>query len=106
MERFYQLIEGEHWRFADAMLTPRFRAALGAAGIRARYENLAGIDVTLQQTGPSAVVAQLGATMRNGRARHVRYVETVRLSSTGGEWAIDAIARRDVSPGTLPATSR
>ena len=106
MERFYQLIEGEHWRFADAMLTPRFRAALGAAGIRARYESLAGIDVTLQEMGPATVVAQLGGTMRNDSARRVRYIETVRLSSAGGQWAIDAIARRDVSLGRLPATSR
>ena len=100
MERFYQLIEGEHWEFADAMLTPGFHTILGMDGVRPRYQDLADIDVTLQQTGASTVVAHLTAKQRGDPSRIVHVVEIVRLFDADGQWAIDSIARRDVSPGT------
>jgi hypothetical protein len=52
------------------------------------------------------VVAHLTASDRNDPARRVSYIETTRLFYTEGQWAIDSIARRDLSPGTHPATSR
>jgi hypothetical protein len=106
MERFYQQIEGEHWAFADGMLTPGFHTILGLDGIRERYKGLADLDVTLQQTGSSTVVAHLTAKDRNDPARRVSFVETTRLFYADGQWAIDSIARRELSPGTRPAAPR
>ncbi|HYW54429.1 MAG TPA: hypothetical protein VFF00_02485 [Candidatus Elarobacter sp.] len=100
MERFYQQVEGGHWRFADAMLSPRLRAQLGENGLRSRYETIANLDVTLRQENARTVVASLTGAERAGPSRTVRFEETVSLVWDGEQWAIDAIARRPLSPGT------
>jgi len=94
MERFYQLVEGEHWQFADLMLTPDFHTTLGMDGVRERYKDLTDIDVTLEQTGSSTVVAHVNAKDRVNPAHRLRFVETSRLFWDGQQWAIDTIARR------------
>jgi hypothetical protein len=99
MERFYQQLEGEHWAFADGMLTPGFHTMLGLDGIRERYKDLADLDVTLQQTGASTVVAHLTAKTRTNPVRRVSFIETARLFYTEDRWQIDSIARRELSPG-------
>jgi uncharacterized protein YceK len=106
MERFYQQVEGEHWPFADGMLTPAFHTILGLDGVRERYKDLIDLDVTLQQTGASTVVAHVTAKERNDPARRVSFIETSRLFYVEGQWAIDSIARRDVTPGTRSAAPR
>ena len=100
MERFYQQVEGEHWQFADGMLTPGFHTILGLDGVRPRYQDLWNLDVSLQQTGSSTVVAHLTARHRSDPARYSSYIETARLFYTEGRWEVDSIARRDLSPGT------
>ena len=100
MERFYQQVEDGHWRFADAMLTPRYRASLGPDGVRARYEPLADIDVTLQQRDPRTVITALSALDSGTPRRRRRYRETVKLAWDGEQWLIDSIARSSVTGGT------
>ena len=100
MERFYQQVEGEHWAFADGMLSQGYRTAIGLDGVRPMYKDLADLDVSLQQTAASTVVANLSARDPTDRTRRLRYRETVRLLWDNDQWAIDLIARRDVSSGT------
>ncbi|HZX68038.1 MAG TPA: hypothetical protein VFE70_04090 [Candidatus Elarobacter sp.] len=100
MERFYQMVEGEHWQFADLMLTPGYHTRLGLDGMRPRYANLTGIDVTLQQTGSSTVVAHMSARDRSNPARVLNFIETSRLFWDGQQWGIDEIARQDLSGGS------
>jgi hypothetical protein len=94
MERFYQQVEGGHWRIADGMVSPRFRAAFGENAVRTLYEPLADLDVTLRQTSPRTVVTSLTATDRNDRTRKLRFEELVKLRWDGEDWTIDSIARR------------
>jgi hypothetical protein len=61
MERFYQQVEGAHWRFAYAMLSPRYRAALNQERFVALYDGYTDLDVSLRQYGDRVVVAVLGA---------------------------------------------
>jgi hypothetical protein len=100
MERFYQQVQGAHWAFADYMISPVFRGVLGPDGVRGRYQDLADLDVTLQQTEALTVVASLSAKDRANPAHRLRFVETTRLLWDGDQWTIDSIARRDLSPGT------
>jgi hypothetical protein len=100
MERFYQQVEGQHWAFADYMISPAYRLVLGPDGVRERYKGLADLDVTLQQTAASTIVATLSAKDSANPARRLRFVETSRLLWDGEYWTIDSIARRDLSPGT------
>ena len=98
MERFYQQVEGGHWRFADAMLSPRLRAQLGENGLRSRYETIGNLDVTLRQENARTVVAMLGAKERGGAAHAHRFEETTTLAWDGEDWKIERIARRGVTP--------
>jgi hypothetical protein len=100
MERFYQQVEGGHWRFADAMLSPRLRAQLGENGLRSRYETVVNLDVTLRQTNARTVMALLAGIDRADRSHSVRFEETVTLVWDGEQWSIDALVRRPLSPGT------
>jgi SMI1 / KNR4 family (SUKH-1) len=100
MERFYQQVEGGHWRFADAMLSPRLRAQLGENGLRSRYEAIANLAVTLRQRNARTVVTSVTGTDRADRSRSVRVEETVTLTWDGEQWTIDAITPRSLSPGT------
>ncbi|HEY0615829.1 MAG TPA: hypothetical protein VGC96_14360 [Candidatus Elarobacter sp.] len=95
MERFYQQVEGAHWRFADGMLSPRYRAALGPAGIRSRYDGFADVDVTLRQSSGRSVVAAVTVVDRGATARKHRFEETSTLRWDGEDWTVDAIRRGD-----------
>jgi hypothetical protein len=97
MERFYQQVEGAHWPFAYAMLSPRYRAALGQDALVARYAAFADLDVSLRQSGDRVVVATVGAKERGAPARARRFEETITLAWDGEDWKIDRIVRRDVS---------
>ena len=96
MERFYQQVEGRHWRFAYAMLSAQYRAGRSEAELRNRYDELADLDVNLRQRTDRIVVARLVAHDRLDRARVRAVDETVTLAWDGGQWVIDAIRRRDV----------
>jgi hypothetical protein len=98
MERFYQQIEGAHWPFAYAMLSPRYRATLGQDRLVARYDTFADLDVSLRQYGDRVVVAAIGARQRGMPTRVRRFEETATLAWDGEDWTIDRIVRRDVSP--------
>lgn len=95
MERYYQQIEGAHWPFAYAMLSPRYRASLSQDRFVALYDRYGDLDVSLRQRDDRVVVAALGATERGGTARRHRFVETTTLAWDGEDWKIDRIARRD-----------
>jgi hypothetical protein len=97
MERFYQQVEGGHWRFADAMLSPRLRTQFGPDGLHARYDRLAGLDVTLRQTNSRSVRASLVATDRDDPSRTLHLEETATLKWDGEQWTIDAIVRRPLT---------
>jgi hypothetical protein len=97
IERFYQQIEGEHWRFAYAMLSPRYRATLTPEEFQRRYDVLLSPDVTAQQLGGSTVVVRIDAKDRADRTRAIHLEETVKLAWDGEQWTIDRIERRSVS---------
>jgi hypothetical protein len=97
MERFYQLIEGAHWPFAYAMLSPRYRATMAQDRFVARYDRYTDLDVSLRQYGDRVVVATLGAKDRGSPSQARRFEETTTLAWDGEDWKIDRIARRDVS---------
>ena len=97
MERFYQQVEGAHWRFAYAMLSPRYRAALDQDRFVARYDRYTDLDVSLRQYGDRVVVATLGAKERAGPPRAHRFEETTTLAWDGEDWTIERIVRREVS---------
>jgi|GEM_PF-1915662 len=97
MERFYQQVEGAHWPFAYAMLSPRYRAALDQDRFVALYERYTDLDVSLRQLGDHVVVAMLGAKERGAAPRAYRFEETTTLAWDGEDWRIDRIVRRDVT---------
>lgn len=99
MERFYEQVEGGHWRFADAMLSPRLRAQLGENGLRSRYETIANLDVTLRQTNARTVIASLAGTVRDDPSRKLHLEESVTLAWDGEQWTIDAFTPRSLSRG-------
>ena len=99
MERFYQYVEGAHWPFAYAMLSPRYRASLKQDRFVATYDRYSDLDVSLRQYGGDRiVVAMLGAKERGSPARAHRYEETTTLAWDGEDWKIDRIVRREVRP--------
>jgi hypothetical protein len=87
MERFYQQVEGNHWRFAYAMLAPAYRARLSEADLVAHYGKYASLDVTLRQQSDTTVVAHLAGTDRSD-GRPLRDEETVKLGWDGADWKI------------------
>ena len=97
MERFYQQVEGAHWPFAYAMLSPRYRGTLDQERFVAQYDRYTDLDVSLRQSGDRVVVAALGAKDRGSPPRAYRFEETTTLAWDGEDWKIDRIARRDVS---------
>jgi hypothetical protein len=99
MERFYQQVEGAHWRFAYAMLSPRYRASLDQARFVARYDRFADLDVSLRRFGDRAIVAKIAANERGSASPARRFEETTTLAWDGEDWRIDRIERRDVRPG-------
>jgi hypothetical protein len=98
MERFYQHVEGAHWRFAYAMLSPGYRKTLDQNRFVARYDRFADLDVSLRQYGDRVVVATVGAKERGSAAAAHRFEETTMLGWDGEDWKIDRIVRRDVKP--------
>jgi hypothetical protein len=95
MERFYQQIEGAHWPFAYAMLSPRYRATMSQDRFVALYERFTDLDVSLRQDGDRTVVATLRAKERGEMAHGRRFEETTTLAWDGEDWKIERIARRD-----------
>ncbi|HTD33090.1 MAG TPA: hypothetical protein VK665_05500 [Candidatus Elarobacter sp.] len=91
IERYYELVEGAHWPFAYAMLSPRLRASLTQAEFEKRYAALIAPDVKARQVGPATAVTRIDAKDASGRAR--RYDETVAFVWDGEEWKIDRITR-------------
>jgi hypothetical protein len=101
MERFYQQVEGQHWKFAYAMLSPRYRGTLSDSAFVDRYADLVNPDVQLQQKTDRVVVAQVRGRDRLDRARYHGFEETVTLAWDGEQWVIDDIRRRGLNaPGT------
>ncbi|HYW53995.1 MAG TPA: hypothetical protein VE826_08495 [Dongiaceae bacterium] len=98
MERFYQQVEGAHWPFAYAMLSPRYRSSLSQDRFVALYDRYGDLDVSLRQHGDRVVVAMLGAKERGGAAHAHRFEETTTLAWDGEDWKIERIARRGVTP--------
>jgi hypothetical protein len=96
MERFYQQVEGDHWPFAYAMLSPRYRATLTQTQLEERYARLVSPDVTLRQLDDTTVVTRIDAKDRADRTRAVHLEETVKLAWDGEAWTIDRITRRDL----------
>jgi hypothetical protein len=97
MERFYQQVEGAHWPFAYAMLSPRYRASLSQDRFVGLYDRYADLDVSLRQFGDRVVIASLGAKERGDAPRTHRFEETTTLAWDGEDWKIERIARRDVT---------
>ena len=97
MERFYQQVEGAHWPFAYAMLSPRYRAALDQNGFVALYDRYTDLDVSLRQYGDRIVVAMVAAKERATPSRAHQFEETTTLAWDGEDWKIDRIARRDIT---------
>jgi hypothetical protein len=98
MERFYQQVEGAHWPFAYAMLSPRYRATLDQSGFVALYDRYTDLDVKLRQFGDRTVVAMVAAKERAIPQRARTFEETTTLAWDGEDWKIDRIARREVRP--------
>jgi hypothetical protein len=94
IESFYQLVEGERWSYAYAMLSPRYRATLTQAQFERRYGSLVAPDVTAQQLDSSTVVAHIVAKDRADRAHTLHLEETVKLGWNGEQWTIEKITRR------------
>ncbi len=100
MERFYQQVEGRHWKFAYAMLSPRYRGTLRDSAFVERYVDLDNPDVRLQQKTDRVVIATLDGHDRTDRSRRRTFEETVTLAWDGEQWVIDDIRRRNLSaPG-------
>jgi hypothetical protein len=98
MERYYQQVEGQHWKFAYAMLSPRYRGTLSESAFADRYSDVLNPDVQLQQKTDSVVVATLGGRDRVDSGRRRAFEEKVTLAWDGEQWVIDDIRRRDVKP--------
>ena len=89
MERFYQYVEGEHWGFAYAMLSPAYRARMSEAGLVARYSRYTSFDVTLRQRSDTSVVSRITGIGPDGKRS--LYVETVTLAWDGADWKITGL---------------
>ena len=87
MERFYQQVEGGHWRFAYAMFAPAYRARHSEADLVARYSRYASLDVTLRQRSDTVVVSHLEGIDRDDGSP-LRDEETVTLAWDGADWKI------------------
>jgi hypothetical protein len=93
MERFYEQVEGLHWRFAYAMLAPAYRTRLSQDDLVRLYDGYASADVNLRQQSDSIVVARIvTADPTTGQPRTVE--ETATLVWEGTDWQIAAIRRR------------
>jgi hypothetical protein len=97
MERFYQQVEGQHWKFAYAMLSPRYQRTLSQSAFVDQYADLVNPDVRLQQKTNRVVVASLFARDRLDRARRYSLEETVTLAWDGEQWVIDGVRRRSLN---------
>jgi len=93
LENFYQQIEDEHWSFAYAMLSARYRARLGQGAFVDRYRDIADLNVTVLQDTGRVVQVTLDGHRAGDPAKHVGGVEWVRLAWDGQEWTIDDIRR-------------
>jgi hypothetical protein len=101
MERYYQQLEGGHWRFAYAMLAPAYRARLTETELAQQYGGYASFDVTLRQQSDAVVIARIDAVGRgDARALHVEETET--LVWDGADWKIAGVRRRAVSATGTP----
>ncbi|MGD0053689.1 MAG: hypothetical protein ABSD03_17930 [Vulcanimicrobiaceae bacterium] len=93
LENFYQQIEDEHWSFAYAMLSARYRARLSQGAFVDRYRDIADLNVTVLQDTGRVVQVTLDGHRAGDPAKHVASVEWVRLAWDGQEWTIDDIRR-------------
>ena len=94
-ERFYQYVQGGHWVFAYAMLSPRYRESVTQTDLMHRYEQFADADVALRHVPGTTVTARIDGTDRRDRSRRVRIDEALKFVWDGEQWRIDDIARRD-----------
>jgi hypothetical protein len=93
LEIFYQQIEGEHWPFAYAMLSARYKARLSQSAFTDRYRDIAGLNVSVQQTSDRGADVALDGHDADHPSVPVAAVEHVRLAWDGQGWTIDAITR-------------
>jgi hypothetical protein len=92
VERYYQLVEGQHWSVAYAMLSDRYRAQHPQAAFEALYEGTSNADVHARQTGERSVVTSLAIQATGAQAAHTLH-ETLTFGWDGERWAIDDIVR-------------
>jgi hypothetical protein len=93
LETYYQQVEDEHWRFAYAMLSSRYKAQLSQDAFTDRYRDIAGLNVTVRQLSDREADATLEGTDADDPGTHIAEVEHVRLAWDGQGWRIDAITR-------------
>ena len=92
IERYYQQIEGGHWRFAYAMLSDRYRRKITEVQLHDLYAPFHELSVAARQTSNRSISTVLDGHDGSGR-RTLPYRENVALTWDGEAWTIDAITR-------------
>ncbi len=98
LERYYQDIEGAHWSFAYAMLSPRVRATMSTNDLMDRYELFASPQITVRPTRGTSLDVWLDGNARDDPRRALHLVEHVTMVWDGEQWVIDALAPRSFTP--------
>ncbi|MGD1067389.1 MAG: hypothetical protein ABR975_11280 [Vulcanimicrobiaceae bacterium] len=93
MENYYQQIEGEHWAFAYAMLSPRYKKQLSQDAFIDCYRSIVAPDVRVQQRTDRTLDVELQGRDASVPTKHIDEVEHVRVVWDGQEWLIDDIQR-------------
>jgi hypothetical protein len=89
-ERFYGLLEGEHFNVAYGMLTPTLQHKLSREQFDARYRDLDAADVAARQATDRVVAAEISVPARNGHAAH-SLRERITYRWSGDDWSVEAI---------------
>jgi hypothetical protein len=101
LERYYQYVEGGHWRFAHEMLSPRLRARVSENDLMDRYDAFASSpQVTVRQTSGTALVVWLDGDARADPSRSLHVEEHVTMAWDGEQWTIDSLAPRSLTNDT------
>lgn len=100
LERFYQQLEGGHWRYAHAMLSARYGALVSEDELRERYASFAFAEITVGQPHGMTVAVELTAPAHAGEAA-LAVRETLSLVWDGEDWKIDRITRRAIDDRSI-----
>lgn len=96
MENYYQQIEGQHWSFAYAMLSPRYKKQLSQDALIDCYRSIVNPDVRVQQRTDRTFDVEIQGRDANVPTKHIDEIEHVRVMWDGQEWLIDDIQRSAV----------